>query len=68
MHFCLSFIGYKMRQGMGCGGADKWSLQPNSAFPNMYWGGGSGALIGPLHGGLPYMLMNATFASVLPST
>lgn len=31
--------GYKERKGQGCGGADKWSVLPQAAFPNMQWSG-----------------------------
>ncbi|KAF6254331.1 hypothetical protein COO60DRAFT_1703369 [Scenedesmus sp. NREL 46B-D3] len=35
--------GYKMRSQLGCGGADKWTVQPTGAFPmHWYWEGGSG--------------------------
>jgi hypothetical protein len=35
--------GYKMRAELGCGGADKWTLQPNGAFPmHWFWEGGTG--------------------------
>jgi hypothetical protein len=35
--------GYKMRSQLGCGGADKWTVQPNGAFPmHWFWEGGTG--------------------------
>ncbi|GMH39179.1 hypothetical protein BSKO_07077 [Bryopsis sp. KO-2023] len=37
---------YKTRGGK-CGGADKWSMKPNSAFPGVNWEGGSGNIYCP---------------------
>lgn len=31
-----------MRSKLGCGGADKWTIQPSEAFPQTWWGAGSG--------------------------
>lgn len=35
---------YKMRQEIGCGGADKWTVIPGGAFPGYTWSHGSGNL------------------------
>ena len=36
---------YKERQGLGCGGADKWTLEPAAtAFPLTKWAAGSGSI------------------------
>eukprot|EP00879_Flechtneria_rotunda_P031195 GHRR01034055.1.p1 GENE.GHRR01034055.1~~GHRR01034055.1.p1 ORF type:complete len:597 (+),score=153.10 GHRR01034055.1:108-1898(+) len=35
---------YKMRPALGCGGADKWTIQPSGAFPTEGWYAGSGSL------------------------
>ncbi len=35
---------YKMRPEVGCGGADKWTVVPNGAFPGYWWAYGQGNL------------------------
>jgi len=36
---------YKERVGLGCGGADKWTVEPaGSAFPGTKWDAGSGSI------------------------
>ena len=35
---------YKERKDVGCGGADKWPVDPVPAFPNMHWSKGSGSI------------------------
>lgn len=33
---------YKLRNDLGCGGADKWTVHPEGAFPLVWWPAGSG--------------------------
>jgi len=35
---------YKLRPGLGCGGADKWTIQPEDSFPRVWWEAGSGGV------------------------
>eukprot|EP00775_Hariotina_reticulata_P010763 gene10763-10919_t len=35
---------YKLRPALGCGGADKWTIQPEDSFPRVWWEAGSGSI------------------------
>ena len=42
-HWCAPYA-YKEREAYGCGGADRWTVIPSTAFPTQHWAAGSGSL------------------------